>query len=160
MYTVTPFPQSETNESDVAAVQHIKATYGISRISWQGDPCVPQQFMWDGLNCRNTDVSTPPRITYLNLSSSDLTGTIAAGIQNLTQLEILNISWNDLNGSVPQALRRKGLELFPQGNPRLCASGSCLPPKTKPFPVAIIASVASALAIIIAVLALILIFRK
>ncbi|KAL0843541.1 hypothetical protein Bca101_016786 [Brassica carinata] len=184
MYTVTQFPQSETNESDVAAVQNIKTTYGISRISWQGDPCVPQQLMWDGLNCRNTDVSTPPRITYLNLSSSGLTGTIAPGIQNLTQLEILdlsnnnltgelpeflsnmkslvfiNISWNDLNGSIPRDLRRKGLELHPQGNPRLCDSGSCLPPKTKPFPVAIVASVASAVAIIVAVLALIFVFGK
>ncbi|CAN6806529.1 unnamed protein product [Brassica oleracea] len=159
--------------------QDQQATYGISRISWQGDPCVPQPFMWDGLNCRNTDVSTPPRITYLNLSSSGLTGTIAAGIQNLTQLEILdlsnnnltgelpeflsnmkslvfiNISWNDLNGSVPQLFGGKDLR-----NPRLCASVSCLPPKTKPFPVATVASVASALAIIIAVLALIFIFRK
>ncbi|KAL0784923.1 hypothetical protein Bca101_001168 [Brassica carinata] len=127
------------------------ATYGISRISWQGDPCAPQS----------------------NLSSSGLTGTIAAGIQNLTQLEILDLSNNNLTGELPEFLSNmkslvfissgsseEGLELFPQGNPRLCASGSCLPPKTKPFPVAIVASVASALATIIAVLALIFIFRK
>ncbi|KFK27491.1 hypothetical protein AALP_AA8G390000 [Arabis alpina] len=184
IYTVTEFPQSETNETDVVAVQNIKAAYRISKISWQGDPCVPQQFMWDRLNCSNTDMSTPPRITYLNLSSSGITGTIAAAIQNLTQLEILdlsnnnftgevpaflgnmeslvfiNISWNDLNGSIPQALRRKGLDLFNQGNPRLCLSGSCLPPKPKPFPVVIVASVASVAIIIIAVLILVFVFRK
>ncbi|VVB16611.1 unnamed protein product [Arabis nemorensis] len=183
VYTVTEFPQSETNEKDVIAVQNIKATYEISKISWQGDPCVPQQFMWDGLNCSNTDMATPPRITYLNLSSSGITGTIAAGIKNLTQLKILdlsnnnltgevpeflgdmtslvfiNISWNDLNGSIPEALRRKGLNLFHQGNPRLCLSGSCLQPKPKPFPVAIVASVAS-VAIIIVVLVLLFVFRK
>ncbi|KFK27494.1 hypothetical protein AALP_AA8G390100 [Arabis alpina] len=183
VYTVIQFPQSETNENDVVAVQNIKATSGISRISWQGDPCVPQRFMWDGLNCSNKDMSTPPRITYLNLSSSGLTGTIAAGIQNLTQLETLdlsnnnltgevpeflgnmkslvfiNISMNDLNGSISQALQRKGLELFTQGNPRLCFSGSCLPPKPKPFPVGIVASVVP-VAIIIVVLVLIVVFKK
>ncbi|CAL9244271.1 unnamed protein product [Arabidopsis halleri] len=183
VYTVIQFPQIETNENDVVAVRDIKTTYEISRNSWQGDPCVPRQFMWDGLNCSNTDTSTP-RITYLNLSSSGLTGSIAAAIQNLTQLEkldlsnnnltgevpeflgnikslvFINISWNNLNGSIPQALRRKGLELFPQGNPRLCLSGSCLPSKRKQFPVAIVASVASVASIIIAVLVLIFVFRK
>ncbi|KAL0887220.1 hypothetical protein Bca101_011203 [Brassica carinata] len=136
VYTVIQFPQSETDEIDVIAVQNIKTTYGISRISWQGDPCVPQQFMWDGLNCSNTDMSTPPTITHLNLSSSGLTGTITDGIQNLTLLETLdlsnnnltgevpeflgnmkslvfiNISKNDLSGLIPQALQRKGLDLL------------------------------------------------
>ncbi|CAF2334974.1 unnamed protein product [Brassica napus] len=184
VYTVIQFPQSETNEIDVIAVQNIKTTYGISRISWQGDPCVPQQFIWDGLNCSNTDITTPPRIIHLNLSSSGLIGTITDVIQNLTLLETLdlsnnnligevpdflgnmkslvfiNISMNDLSGLIPQALQRKGLELFSQGNPRLCLSGSCLPPKPKPFPVAIVASVASVAIIIVAVLVLTFVLRK
>ncbi|KAF8102418.1 hypothetical protein N665_0198s0122 [Sinapis alba] len=184
VYTVIQFPQSETNEIDVIAVQNIKTTYGVSRISWEGDPCVPQQFTWDGLNCSNTDMSTPPRITHLNLSSSGLIGTITDAIQNLTLLEILdlsnnnligevpdflgnmkslvfiNISMNNLSGLIPQALQRKGLELFYQGNPRLCLSGSCVPPKPKPFPVAIVASVASVAIIIIAVLVLTFVLRK
>ncbi|CAN7033070.1 unnamed protein product [Brassica oleracea var. botrytis] len=136
VFTVIHFPQPETNETDVFAVQNIKTTYGISRISWQGDPCVPQQFIWDGLSCSNTDMATPPRITHLNLSSSGLTGNITDGIQNLTLLETLdlsnnnligevpeflgnmkslvfiNISMNNLSGLIPQALQRKGLELF------------------------------------------------
>ncbi|KAH0860073.1 hypothetical protein HID58_088334, partial [Brassica napus] len=89
VYTVVQFPTSETDESDVGAIKNIAATYALNRISWQGDPCVPQQFRWDGLNCNNTDMSMPPRITTLNLSSSGLTGTIAAAIQNLTQLETM-----------------------------------------------------------------------
>ncbi|KAL0647076.1 hypothetical protein Bca4012_045367 [Brassica carinata] len=136
VYTVIHFPQSETNENDVVSVQNIKTSYRISKNSWQGDPCVPQQLMWEGLNCRITDKSTPPRITYLNLSSSGLTGTIADYIQNLTQLETL-----------------------PQGNPRLCLSDSCIPPKSKPFPVAIVASLAS-VAIILVVLVLALVLKK
>ncbi|KAL0647079.1 hypothetical protein Bca4012_045370 [Brassica carinata] len=89
VYTVVQFPTSETDESDVGAIKNIAATYALNRISWKGDPCVPQQFRWDGLNCNNTDMSMPPRITTLNLSSSGLTGTIAAAIQNLTQLETM-----------------------------------------------------------------------
>ncbi|CAN7067395.1 unnamed protein product [Brassica rapa subsp. trilocularis] len=182
VYTVIHFSQSETNENDVVSVQNIKTSYRISKNSWQGDPCVPQQLMWEGLNCRITDKSTPPRITYLNLSSSGLTGTIADYIQNLTQLETLdlsnnnltgevpeflgnmkslvfiNLSRNDLSGLIPQALLRKGL-LDPQGNPRLCLSDSCLPPKSKPFPVAIVASLAS-VAIILVVLVLAFVLKK
>ncbi|CAH8297321.1 unnamed protein product [Eruca vesicaria subsp. sativa] len=183
VYTVIHFPQSETNETDVIAVQNIKAIYGISRISWQGDPCVPQEYMWDGLNCSTTDKSTPPRITNLDMSSSGLTGNITEIIQKLTLLETLdlsnnnlsgevpeflgnmkslvsiNISRNNLSGLIPQALQRKGLELYSQGNPRLCLSGSCLPPKPKPFPVAIVAS-ATSVTIIIAVLVLTIVLRK
>ncbi|XP_019087932.1 PREDICTED: probable LRR receptor-like serine/threonine-protein kinase PAM74 [Camelina sativa] len=65
IYTVIQFTQSETNENDVVAVKNIKAAYGLTRIKWQGDPCVPQKYVWDGLNCSNTDISIPPRITSL-----------------------------------------------------------------------------------------------
>ncbi|KAL9814882.1 putative LRR receptor-like serine/threonine-protein kinaseRLK-Pelle-LRR-I-1 family [Arabidopsis thaliana] len=163
VYKVIQFPQLETNETDVSAVKSIQASYELSRINWQSDPCVPQQFMWDGLNCSITDITTPPRITTLNLSSSGLTGTIAAAIQNLTTLEkldlsnnnltgevpeflsnmksllVINLSGNDLNGTIPQSLQRKGLELL--------------------FPVTIVASVGSA-AILIVVLVLVLFLRK
>lgn len=47
------------------AIKKIQIAYGLSRISWQGDPCVPKQFLWDGLKCSNTDSSTPPTITFL-----------------------------------------------------------------------------------------------
>jgi hypothetical protein len=120
----------------VIAIKKIEAMYESSRINWQGDPCVPQHFIWDGLNCSNTDISTPPRITSLNLSSSGLTGNIAAAIQNLTQLEkldlsnnnltggvpeflgnmkslsFINLSGNNLSGSIPQTLQKKRLELL------------------------------------------------
>ncbi|KAG7606673.1 Protein kinase domain [Arabidopsis thaliana x Arabidopsis arenosa] len=183
VYTVIQFPQSETNESDVNAIKNIGITYALSRINWQGDPCFPLHLRWDGLNCSNTNMSMPPRITTLNLSSSGLNGNIAAFIQSLTQLETLdlsnnnltgevpdflgnmksllfiNLSGNNLNGSIPQALQKKGLELSVEGNPRLCLSDSCRKPPKKKFPVAIVASVASA-ALVIAVLILFLVLRK
>nr|VDD20646.1 unnamed protein product [Brassica oleracea] len=183
VYTVIQFPQSETNENEVAAIRNIEATYGLSRINWQGDPCVPSQLMWDALSCSHVDISTPPRITSLNLSSSGLTGNIAAAIQNLTLLEkldlsnnnltgevpeflgnmklllVINLSGNDLNGSIPQSLQRKGLVLSLEGNSRLFPSGS--PEKThkKTLLVPIVASVGS-VAILIAALVLYLVLRK
>ncbi|XP_010535199.1 PREDICTED: receptor-like protein kinase At3g21340 [Tarenaya hassleriana] len=152
-FTVIEFPLSGTDQDDVVAIKNVKDAYELSRISWQGDPCVPKQFAWEGLNCSYVDNSTAPRIISLNLSSSLLTGTIDSSIQNLTQLQILdlsnntlsgevpeflaemkslsviNLSGNNLSGSVPQALLDKqseGLVLKLQGNPQLlCQSIPC-----------------------------------
>ncbi|KAF3550987.1 hypothetical protein DY000_02009482 [Brassica cretica] len=155
LYAVVKFHQLETNENDVLAIRKIKAIYGLNRITWQGDPCVPQKFLWDDLNCNSTDTSTPPRITYLNLTSSGLIGTIAAAIQNLTHLEkldlsnnnltgeipgfqadmkslkLINLSKNNLIGFIPQSLldkEKEGLQLFVDGGNR-CLSGSCITEK-------------------------------
>ncbi|KAL0709975.1 hypothetical protein Bca4012_016953 [Brassica carinata] len=159
IYRVMQFMQPETNETEVVALRSIQGTYKLIRINWQGDPCVPQHLMWDGLTCSNTTLSRPPRVTALNLSSIGLTGTISAAIQNLTQLEkldlsnnnligevpeflgnikpllFINLSGNDLNGSIPQALQRKGIELLLHGNPRLCQPDSCTKPHSKDFTV-------------------------
>ncbi|XP_019058335.1 PREDICTED: receptor-like protein kinase At3g21340 [Tarenaya hassleriana] len=155
VFTAIQLPQPETDQNDVIAIKNIEATYRLSRISWQGDPCSPQQFLWDGLNCSYTNMSTPPRIISLNLSSSGLNGIIASGIQNLTGLQeldlsdnnltgglpeflgtmksllVIDLSRNDLSGSIPPALlerSKNGLKLNVQGNPKLCPSGSCKVP--------------------------------
>ncbi|KAL0709974.1 hypothetical protein Bca4012_016952 [Brassica carinata] len=165
VYTVIRFPQSETDESDVGAIVSIAETYALSRINWQGDPCVPQQFRWDGLNCSNTDMSTPPRITTLNLSSSGLAGTIAAAVQNLTQLETLDLSNNNLTGGVPEFLGNmksllvmNNLNALKEIQGLICLSDSCTKPHKKII-VPIVASVASA-AIVIAVLVLLFVLKK
>ncbi|CAE6018980.1 unnamed protein product [Arabidopsis arenosa] len=64
-YTVMEFSQLETSLSDVSAIKNIKATYQLSKISWQGDPCLPQDLGWENLRCTYANVSTPPRITSL-----------------------------------------------------------------------------------------------
>ncbi|CAD5335357.1 unnamed protein product [Arabidopsis thaliana] len=178
VYTVIQFPQLETDESDVVAMKNISASYGLSRINWQGDPCFPEQLRWDALDCSNTNISTPPRITSLNLSSSRLNGTIATAIQSLTQLEtldlsnnnltggvpeflgkmkslsVINLSGNNLNGSIPQALRKKRLKLYLEGNPRLIKR-----PKEK-IPVAIVASVPVAIVASVVIVVIFLVLRK
>ncbi|XP_019092970.1 PREDICTED: receptor-like protein kinase At5g59670 isoform X2 [Camelina sativa] len=184
LFTVFELPQSETDERDVVAIKEIEATYALSRINWQGDPCVPQDLRWDGLNCRDTNISMHPRITSLNLSSSGLNGIIVAAIQSLTQLETLdlsnnsltggvpeflgnmkslsfiNLSGNNLNGSIPQALQKKGLKLSVGGNPRLCLSDPCRKPPKKNVLVPIVASVVPAAILIIAVLIVFLVLKK
>ncbi|KAJ1390948.1 Malectin-like carbohydrate-binding domain [Sesbania bispinosa] len=102
IYTVKDFSQSETEQDDVDAITNIKKGYGVAR-NWQGDPCAPVAYMWEGLNC-SFDDNNPPRITSLNLSSSGLTEQIAASISKLTMLEYLDLSNNSLTGPVPDFL--------------------------------------------------------
>ncbi|KAJ0236102.1 LRR receptor-like serine/threonine-protein kinase [Hirschfeldia incana] len=48
----------------------------------------------------------PPRITFLNLSSSGLTGHISPSFSNLTMIEELDLSNNDLTGDIPESLSK------------------------------------------------------
>ena len=36
-----------------------KQTSMISIVDWEGDPCVPEQYLWSGLTCRSDDTGTP-----------------------------------------------------------------------------------------------------
>ncbi|KAJ4833371.1 hypothetical protein Tsubulata_029921, partial [Turnera subulata] len=141
--------QSPTDQGDVDAIVNIKSTYGISR-NWQGDPCAPEEFVWEGLNC---SYGAAPRITSLNLSSWGLLGEITSELANLKLLESLDLSNNNLTGHVPRffsemqslkvldlsgnnltgnipgdlyARSQSGsLSLRVDGNPGLCPSVSC-----------------------------------
>ena len=42
----------------VDAITSIKSNYGVKR-NWDGDPCVPISYMWEGLNCSNDDFDLP-----------------------------------------------------------------------------------------------------
>ncbi|XP_028756233.1 probable LRR receptor-like serine/threonine-protein kinase PAM74 [Neltuma alba] len=102
IYRVLPQPaNSTTDKRDVAAIRDIKRVYGIKRVSWQGDPCMPMQYTWEGLSCNN---SGTPRITSINLSSSNLSGEIARSFSNFTELTVLDLSNNSLTGKIPEFL--------------------------------------------------------
>ncbi|XP_020886019.1 leucine-rich repeat receptor-like serine/threonine-protein kinase At2g14510 [Arabidopsis lyrata subsp. lyrata] len=182
IFSVIQFPQSETDTDDVIAIKDIQSTYQLSRISWQGDPCVPKQFSWIGVSCNVIDISTPPRIITLDLSSSGLTGIISPSIQNLTLLReldlsnnnltgevpeflatiksllVIHLSGNNLRGSVPQALQDRvkndGLKLFVDPNIK-----QRRPHQPRSWLLATVASI-SCVAVIIIVLVLIFIFRR
>ncbi|KAI7725875.1 hypothetical protein M8C21_010943, partial [Ambrosia artemisiifolia] len=102
IYKVQESSELATFSRDVDAVQNIRTTYKIDR-NWVGDPCGPKNYSWDGTLCSYTN-SNPPRIVFLNLSASDLTGQIAASIANLSSLETLDLSNNSLTGPIPDFL--------------------------------------------------------
>ncbi|XP_076950197.1 LRR receptor-like serine/threonine-protein kinase IOS1 [Bidens hawaiensis] len=103
VYNLKQFQQNQTDDQDAAAILSTKSTYGLTKLNWQGDPCVPQEDVWAGLNC-NYDASRAARIVSLNLSSRGLSGEIATALANLTMIESLDLSYNNLTGNVPKFL--------------------------------------------------------
>ncbi|KAJ9179281.1 hypothetical protein P3X46_011090 [Hevea brasiliensis] len=186
VYYVVELLQSETSQADIDAIMEIKSTYGITR-NWQGDPCAPQDYVWDGLSC-SYNGTAPPIITSLNLSSSGLTGEIASDIANLKSLKSLDLSNNSLTGPVPDFLSQlaslkvlnmtgnrltgtvpvdllkrsqSGLLLLSvDGNPELCASDSCNDNKNKKYVVPVTVSVAALFVIVAAILLAICLKRR
>ncbi|KAK3411653.1 hypothetical protein EUGRSUZ_I00390, partial [Eucalyptus grandis] len=125
-YSVVDLPNVPTAQDDVKAINDIKARYHIKRGSWQGDPCVPSNYTWDGLNC---SYGNPPRIISLDLSNNQLTGVIPETLAELPHLSFLNLSGNNLNGSVPEALKKRvmdnTLNMSLIGNVHLCLADPC-----------------------------------
>ncbi|KAK3410880.1 hypothetical protein EUGRSUZ_J02909 [Eucalyptus grandis] len=185
IFLIRELPNVPTALDDVKALTDTKAEYTINKDSWQGDPCVPRKFSWDGVNCSYEDT---PRVISLNLSSSNLRGIISSSLSNILELDsldlsnnqligaipealanlpklrILNLSGNKLNGSVPEALKRrhedKTLDLSLNNNPDLCQASPCSKKKTKnSISVPVVASV-SVVFLVICVLSIWLIRRK
>lgn len=44
----------------VDAMTKIKFKYSVKK-NWQGDPCVPVDYSWEGLECLHNDNTTSPR---------------------------------------------------------------------------------------------------
>lgn len=166
IYAVNEMKQPETDQINVDAIRSIKARCGIER-NWQGDPCAPQAYSWNGLNCsyNNTPtiislnlsssgligeipeyISKLSSIQVLDLSNNNLTGPLPGSLSELTNLKVLNLKGNRLNGTVPLELiersNKKSLLLSLEGNPDLCSSPPCNKKKKK-FVVPLVASVAS-----------------
>ncbi|KAM1809609.1 hypothetical protein ACFX1S_026681 [Malus domestica] len=172
VFQVMHLVESPTYGEDADAIKNVKTTYQIKKI-WAGDPCGPRNFSWEGLEC-NYSISLP-RIISLNLSSSNLSGIIAASIANLSSLEsldlsnnnlagpipqfleelksltLLNLKGNQLSGSVPNALRERSearLLVLSVDTENLCGSGSCKKKKKIVAPI-VASSFVSALVVVI-----------
>ncbi|XP_054782632.1 putative leucine-rich repeat receptor-like serine/threonine-protein kinase At2g19230 [Prosopis cineraria] len=159
IYEVGPQPNAPTATQDagfaVNAIMEIKHTYGISRISWQGDPCAPSKLAWDGLICSS---GNNIRIFSLDLSNNDLIGQLPEFLSTLPNLKFLNLAGNKLTGSIPKALKENTkLQLRVGNNPGLCQYDSCQKHK---FEIQHIASVAASVILIVVVSLVIWRFRR
>lgn len=52
------------NNFSVDAIDRIKSRWGRENIDWEGDPCVPHEYMWNGLKCKYKH-NKHPRIVSL-----------------------------------------------------------------------------------------------
>ncbi|KAF8086311.1 hypothetical protein N665_0629s0023 [Sinapis alba] len=142
IYVRNTYSQSFTSQEDDEAVTSIKTIYKVKR-NWQGDPCLPNTYIWEGLNCSYASLA-PPRITLLDLSNNDLTGDIPDSLSKLKFLRVLNLEKNKLTGSVPSELlerSKSGSLLLRVGeNPGLCTELSCGKSNKKTLLTALVAS--------------------
>ncbi|CAA7410079.1 unnamed protein product [Spirodela intermedia] len=133
-----------TDAADIDAISEVKKYYNLK--AWMGDPCVPSNLTWDGLNCSYNEFENPriislnlsrrglglgispsianlTALTSLDLSHSNLTGEIPGDLAELPKLKFINLADNQLSGQVPKILLEKSqagsLTLSIEGNSRL-----------------------------------------
>uniref|UniRef100_A0A0D9Y0J3 non-specific serine/threonine protein kinase n=1 Tax=Leersia perrieri TaxID=77586 RepID=A0A0D9Y0J3_9ORYZ len=134
VYMVQRMTEFQTNVGEAKAMMAIRDKFGLKK-NWAGDPCTPEAFYWDGLNC-SYSTTGPAWITALNMKSNGLTGPIDASFGDLKSLQYLDLSSNDFSGSIPIGLLQKqqngSLTLRTHNNPNLCSNGaSNCEPKNK-----------------------------
>ncbi|XP_072083744.1 receptor-like protein kinase At3g21340 isoform X5 [Arachis hypogaea] len=126
IYRFVPEIDFPTDAKDVSAIEDIKSVYQITKLNWQGDPCRPTQFTWEGLNCTSHKNA---RIKSLDLSDNKLEGPVPEFLAELPKLKVLNLTKNKLSGLIPEALLKKAdnksLQLSVADNPNLCMKYSC-----------------------------------
>eukprot|EP00253_Pinus_taeda_P031186 PITA_31186 len=93
-YTIHP-TQTATNSQDIEALDAIKSKYGIK--GWISDPCYLRP--WNGLGCVNSSLAI--RISEINLSGRNLTGSVPEEIGQLTALVNVSLENNNLIGPLP-----------------------------------------------------------
>ncbi|CAL5399084.1 unnamed protein product [Camellia sinensis] len=81
----------------VAALNALKEIWKNTPLSWVGpDPCGNS---WEGIRCNNS------RVTSITLASMGLTGQLSGDIQGLSELQTLDLSYNNgLTGSLPRSI--------------------------------------------------------
>ncbi|KAI3763349.1 hypothetical protein L1987_53803 [Smallanthus sonchifolius] len=106
-----------------AAIWSTKSTYGLIKLNWQGDPCVPQA--WVGLNC-NYNAHGAVKIISLDLSYNKLTGNVPDFLARLDNLRILNLTGNKFTRPLPAELLRKSKKGSLWLSIEESSGGSCL----------------------------------
>ncbi|KAI0497914.1 hypothetical protein KFK09_021152 [Dendrobium nobile] len=118
-----------TLPEEVSTLQTLKTSLGLPlRLGWNGDPCVPQQHPWSGVDCQYdsksvrwvidglgldnqglkgflpSDISKLKHLVSINLSGNNIQGSIPFSMGTITGLQTLDLSYNQFNGSIPESL--------------------------------------------------------
>ncbi|KAJ1684904.1 hypothetical protein LUZ63_016294 [Rhynchospora breviuscula] len=118
-----------TSLDEVSALQTIKTMLGLPlKFGWNGDPCVPQQHQWNGVNCQfdstegkwvidklmldnqglrgflPNDISKLRHLQSINLSENSIRGTIPVKLGDISALQVLDLSYNEFSGTIPESL--------------------------------------------------------
>ncbi|CAI0438449.1 unnamed protein product [Linum tenue] len=89
--------QAATNGGDLSVLNSLKDVWANTPPNWVGgDPCGDN---WDGISCSGI------RVTSITLSSTGLSGQLSGDIASLSELQILDLSYNKgLRGNLPQSI--------------------------------------------------------
>lgn len=97
--------EKTTVNTQVWSLRVLKDTLGLPlRFGWNGDPCVPQQHPWSGIDCHFDHKKNTWFIDGLGLDNQGLKGFLSDDIANLQQLQSINLSGNSIQGAIPPAL--------------------------------------------------------
>ncbi|XP_078436814.1 receptor like protein 4 [Wolffia australiana] len=97
----------KTLTDEVRALEVVKNALGLPlRFGWNGDPCVPQQHPWGGVDCQFNSRIAKWVIDGLGLDNQGLRGFLPSGISRLRHLQTINLSGNSIHGSIPDSLGR------------------------------------------------------
>ncbi|KAH7365300.1 hypothetical protein KP509_18G019600 [Ceratopteris richardii] len=100
----------------ITTVEAIKTTLGLSR--YTGDPCLPVGYGYDWLHCSTNNTG----ITAISLSNYEANGTIPAELNNLTTLTEVYMNGNNLKGEIPNLSALELLEILDLSNNSLNGS--------------------------------------
>ncbi|KAM3352102.1 hypothetical protein ACQJBY_023778 [Aegilops geniculata] len=101
VYSLVRMDNLITDSDDANYIREVKTHYNLAQRNWNGDPCSPREYSWEGLTCDYSKSNQNPRIVTVNLSTSRLRGGFAISFMNMTSLENLDLSHNNLTGAIP-----------------------------------------------------------
>ncbi|CAM0878644.1 unnamed protein product [Alopecurus aequalis] len=101
LYSVIRMENFTTSPDDVAYINEVKKQYSVTTINWNGDPCSPREYTWEGLTCDYSSANQNPRIVRVNMATRGLIGGLAISFFNMESLEYLDLSNNSLTGVLP-----------------------------------------------------------